>query len=296
MKNERGSGIRPSKLAGTAIKASAVLAGLAFATNARAECSREMLQGLSDAYVAAQKSGDPALVPLAAKSYYGENDRPVDVKTGMLSKALSVDFTRSLLDTTQCASFTEVVAASDPHPYVINTRMEVNDAGEVTVMESVVTDEDDWVFGADGYLAETKVENWGAIPESQRDTREAIQAAADAYVSNWGQPDLPVPHGTPCARLEGRLYTGARDPEGNTCDMGAFPQPIQTGSRRYVLDETVGAINIFHNFSWIDAGLGPYHPGTPTSQTFRVQEGKNRYIHEVTACTTPYCGRRRPGQ
>jgi hypothetical protein len=73
--------------------------------------------------------------------------------------------------------------------------------------------------------------------------------------------------------------------------MGAFPQPIDTGSRRYVIDETVGAVSIFHRFSWIDAGLGPYHPGTPASQTFRVERGMNRYIHEVTACTTPSCGR-----
>ena len=73
--------------------------------------------------------------------------------------------------------------------------------------------------------------------------------------------------------------------------MGAFPQPIDTGSRRYVIDETVGAVNIFHNFSWLDAGLGPYHPGIPASQTFRVEDGFNRYIHEVTACITTNCSR-----
>jgi hypothetical protein len=151
------------------------------------------------------------------------------------------------------------------------------------------------MFGADAHLAQTRVENWGEIPEDRRDRRGVLQAAADAYINNWGDPDLPVPHGTPCARLEGRIYTGSRNPEGQTCTMGAFPQPIRTGSRRYVIDETVGAVSIFHDFSWIDAGLGPYHPGTPASQTFRIEGGKNRYIHEVTACTTPNCGRGRPG-
>jgi hypothetical protein len=158
-------------------------------------------------------------------------------------------------------------------------------------MESVVTDEGDWVFGADAHLAQTQAEDWSEIPEDQRDRRGVLKAAADAYINNWGDPDLPVPHGTPCARLEGRIYTGARDPEGQTCTMGAFPQPIDTGSRRYVIDETIGAVSIFHKFSWIDAGLGPYHPGTPASQTFRIENGMNRYIHEVTACTTPNCGR-----
>jgi hypothetical protein len=274
-----------------AIEGSIVLAGLACATNARAECSREMLQGLAQTYVEAQSTGKPTLVPLAADAYYGENDLPVDIAEGVLAQALTVDFSRSFYDTTQCATFTEITAATHPHPYVIHTRMEATAEGKVTVMESVVTDADDWVFGADAHLAQTRVENWGEIPEDQRDRRGVLQAAADAYINNWGDPDLPVPHGTPCARLEGRIYTGSRDPEGQTCTMGAFPQPIDTGSRRYVIDETVGAVSIFHNFSWIDAGLGPYHPGTPASQTFRIEGGMNRYIHEVTACTTPNCGR-----
>jgi hypothetical protein len=270
---------------------SIVLAGVAFTANAWAECSREMLQELADTYVQAQSAGDATMLPLAANSYYGENDVPMDVTEGVMTEALTVDFTRSFYDTTLCATFTELVAATHSHPYVIHTRMEATEDGEVTTMESVVTDEGDWVFGADAHLAQTRVENWGEIPEDQRDRRGVLQAAADAYINNGGDPDLPVPHGTPCARLEGRIYTGARDPEGQTCTMGAFPQPIETGSRRYVIDETIGAVSIFHNFSWIDAGLGPYHPGTPASQTFRVEGGMNRYIHEVTACTTENCGR-----
>jgi len=289
MSLERGK--RPSNFASALVKGSIAIAGVAFATSARAECSREMLQGLADSYVDAQSTGSPAALPLAAGSYYGENDVARDIAAGVLVEALPVDFTRSFYDTTQCATFTELVSATNAHPYVIHTRMEASEDGKVIRVESVVTDADDWVFGADAHLAQTRVENWGEIPADRRDTREAIRAAADAYIDNWGNPDLPVPHGTPCARLEGRIYTGSRNPEGNTCDMGAFPQPIKTGNRRYVIDETVGAVSIFHDFSWIDAGLPDDHPGTPASQTFRVEGGMNRYIHEVTACTTPKCSR-----
>jgi hypothetical protein len=284
------------KIIRTAMKScSIILAGVPFAASAWAECSREMLQELTSTYVEAQATGNASLLPLVERSYYGENDVPVAIAEGILTQALPVDFTRSFHDTTLCATFTELTAASHSHPYVIHTRMEATEEGKVTIMESVVTDADDWVFGADVYLAQTRVQNWGEIPEDQRDRRGVLQAAADAYINNWGDPDLPVPHGTPCARLEGRIFTGTRDPEGQTCTMGAFPQPIKTGSRRYVIDETIGAVSIFHNFSWIDAGLGPYHPGTPASQTFRVEGGMNRYIHEVTACTTPNCSRGRPG-
>jgi len=272
----------------------AVLAGVALAADARAECSRGMLRKLTDAYVTAQAAGKPALLPLAGGASYAENDRAMDVGRGVLAGPLKVDFTRSFYDTTQCAAFTELVAATGPHPYVIHTRMEATRAGQVSKLESVVTDQGDWMFGAAEHLAVTRRQDWGEIPRDRRDTRAVLKAAADAYLDNWGNPELPVPHGTPCSRLEGRIDTGARDPAANTCDMGAFPQKLKVGHRRYVIDESLGAVSVFHDFPWLDAGL-PVDPGTPASQMFRIEGGKTRYIHEATVCTTPGCGRARPG-
>jgi len=268
--------------------------GAVAANNASGSCSRETLQKLADTYVQAQTDGKAGVVPLAAGAYYGENNQDMDIGKGLLAAPMTIDFTRSFYDTTLCASFTEIVAATQAHPYVIHTRMEANSDGKVSKMETVVTDEGDWVFGAPEHLAVTSVEKWDEIPADKRDTRAAIQAAADAYLDNWGDPDLPVPHGTPCARLEGRVNTGAKDPAANTCDMGAFPEKLNVTNRRYVIDETIGAVSIFHDFPWLDNGL-PKDPGTPASQIFRVEGGKNRYIHEVTVCTTPGCGRARPG-
>jgi hypothetical protein len=276
-----------------------VLAGMAFAASAGAAspntgCSRETLQKLADTYVQAQKAGNPAAVPLAANAYYGENDKAMDITKGVLAQALTVDFTRNLLDTTQCAAFTELVAATHSHPYVIHTRMEATRDGKVSKMESVVTDEGDWVFGATEHLAVTKSENWSEIPANKRDTRAVIQAAADAYLNNWGDPTLPVPHGTPCSRLEGRMsITTSRNPEANPCTMGAFPQKLNVTNRRYVIDETIGAISIFHNFPWLDASV-PTDPGTQAAHLVRVEGGKNRYLHEVTVCNEPGCGRGGP--
>lgn len=273
---------------------SIALAGMAIAADASAACSRDMLQGLADTYVQAQTAGNAAALPLAANASYAENDVPMDIAAGVLASGMTVDFTRSFVDTTLCATFTELTAATQDPPYVIHTRMEATEDGKVSKIESVVTGPEDWVFGAAEHLAVTRTENWGEIPEGQRDTREVIQAAADAYLNNWGDPELPVPHGTPCSRLEGRISTAARDPEGQTCTMGAFPEKLNVTNRRYVIDETVGAVAIFHSFPWLDAGI-PKDPGTPASQSFRVEGGMNRYIHEVTACTTPNCSRGRPG-
>jgi len=276
------------------LRLTVVLAGAAFAASASAECSRATLQKLTDTYVKAQTDGKAATVPLAAGATYAENDKTMDIGKGVLAAPMKIDFTRSFHDTTQCASFTEITAATQAHPYVIHTRMEATQDGKVKKMESVVTDDGDWVFGATEHLAVTKAENWSEIPAAKRDTRAAIQAAADAYLNNWGNPELPVPHGTPCSRLEGRMsITTNRKPEVNPCEMGAFPEKLNVSNRRYVIDETVGAVSIFHNFPWIDSGI-PKDPGTPASQSFRVEGGKNRYIHEVTVCTTPGCGRGGP--
>jgi hypothetical protein len=283
-------GNRPLMFAG-AIKFSIMLAGVAFASSAQAACDRDMLQKLAETYVQAQSTGNPSMLPLAQGASYAENDEAKNIGTSVLASSLKIDFTRSLHDTTQCATFTELVAATNPHPYVIHTRIEATADGKVSKMESVVTDEGDWVFGAAEHLAVTRTENWGEIPQNQRDTRAVIQAAADAYLDNWGDPDLPVPHGTPCARLEGRVNTGSKNPEGNSCDMGAFPEKLNVGSRRYLVDESRGAVVVFHKFPWLDAGL-PKDPGIPASQMFRVEGGKNRYIHEVTVCITPNCGRK----
>ena len=37
------------------------------------------------------------------------------------------------------------------------------------------------------------------------------------------------------------MYTGTRNPDGNNCNMGAFPQKLKVTQRRYVIDETIGA-------------------------------------------------------
>ncbi len=144
------------------------LAGMGFAANASAACKRETLQKLTDKYVKAQTDGKSSLVPLAKGATYGENDQTMDISKGVLAGPLKVDFTRSFLDTTQCATFTEVIAATDPHPYVIHTRMETTKSGKkVSKMESVVTDAGDWVFGAAEHLARHAERKVGRDPQGQ---------------------------------------------------------------------------------------------------------------------------------
>jgi hypothetical protein len=249
-----------------------------------------MLQEAAATYVRAQESGQTSILSSLATSTlnYTENDVITDIMKGVLSQPLTIDFNRSLFDTTQCATFTELDAATSKHPHVIHTRMLFTD-NKISAIQSVVTDEGDWAFNAAGHLQWTKQEKWDAVPEDKRDSRTVIQAAGDAYLDSWGDGTVKVPYGTPCARLEGGAYTGGGSKaSANTCKMPQFPQPFKVTNRRYVIDEEVGGLDVFNDFPFIDKTKPD---GTPSSNFIRVERGTLRYIHEATVCATKNCGR-----
>lgn len=265
-------------------------ASLSLASQVSAACTRALLQDTVTAYLKAQASGQANIITALASGSinYTENDAAVDITKGVLAQPITIDFNRSLLDTTQCATFTEVTAATSKHPYVIHTRILLTD-DKIATIQSVVTDDGDWAFNATGHLAWTKQEKWDTIPEGKRDSRAVIQAAGDAYLDSWGDGTVKVPYGTPCARLEGGSYTGGGSRAStNTCKMPQFPQPFKITNRRYVIDEEVGGLDIFNNFPFIEKTKPD---GTPSSNFIRVEGGMIRYIHEATACATRNCGR-----
>lgn len=263
-----------------------VLAGLA--SHASAACDRTMLKDATAAYLKAQAAGDPKMPALSATVNYTENDVVMDISKGVLSQPVVVDFDRSLLDTTQCATFTEISSATNKHPYVIHTQMRFGDDGKIDTVQSVVADAGDWVFNATAHLYWNKQEKWDPIPEDKRDKRDVIQAAGDAYLDSWTDGKVKVPYGTPCARLEGGMYTGTTATKTNTCTMPQFPEAFTIKHRRYVIDEELGGLSIFNDFPFIDKTKPD---GAPSSNFFRLEGGKIRYIHENTVCATRNCGR-----
>jgi hypothetical protein len=153
----------------------------------------------------------------------------------------------------------------------------------------VVADDGDWIFNATAHLTWAKQEKWDPIPEEKRDSRAVIKAAGDAYLDSWKNGSVTVPYGTPCARLEGGAYTGEKNPSTNSCKMPEFPKPFAgISNRRYVIDEELGAVDIFNDFPFIDKTRPN---GTSSTNMIRVEGGKIRYIHENTVCATRNCGR-----
>jgi hypothetical protein len=260
----------------------AFLTYAAFASLASADCTRQMLQDATGGYLAALAAGQPTVPAMASGTVpYQENDVVMDISKGVMSQGIKIDFNRSIYDTTQCASYTEIISTTK-HPYVIGTRLAFTD-GKITKIESNVCDDGDWLFNATGSLTYNKRENWDPIPEAKRDTRDVIKAAGDAYINAWGDSSIKPPFSSQCARLEGGSYL-----TGN-CLLN-FPPPFNVTNRRYTIDEELGAVDIFHNFPFLDNAI-PRDPGTETNNFIRVEAGKIRYIHENTVCTKKGCAK-----
>lgn len=259
------------------------------ATRSHAACTRDLLKSVTAAYVSAQTKGSPDILAALASptATYTENGVPVPLAEGALSQAIAIDHSFSIHDPTLCGTFTELIAASDPHPYVVGTRILLGSDSKISAVESIVTDEGDWAFNATGYLYWTTRESWGPIPASERSSRSAIQAAGDAYFDRFANINATVPFGTPCARLEGGAYTGGRNLSANTCDLG-LPSTITVTDRRYVVDEELGAVDIFLGFPGLDRSVA--EQPMPDSHLFRVEEGEIRYIHTVSSCVHAGCG------
>ncbi|KAI0967457.1 hypothetical protein F4678DRAFT_243065 [Xylaria arbuscula] len=240
-----------------------------FSGSGAAQCARETLEAATEKLLEAQTAGKPDSLGALADVKYLEQFKTADVTKGILATPLALDFNRSLHDTVQCTTYTEMVSAKGTHPYVVGTQMHFTPDGVLTNLSSLVTDQGDWLFNATGTLYWASREKWDVIPEDQRDSRATIQAAADAYADIFNNKSVTVPWGSPCARLEGGSYTGNGSPS-DKCDVG-IPSGVSLTNRRYVIDETLGAVDVFIDFASL-----------PDSHEFRVEKGKIRYVHTIT--------------
>jgi hypothetical protein len=238
---------------------------------AQVACTRNGLQAATDLYILAQTKGDPSGMPLANGLAYIENMQIVDIKSGVIQKPVKIDFHRTLIDQATCQTFTEVIVTDKNHPYVLGTRLRINH-DKIAEIESMVTQQGDWLFNADNYMKWSPGEDWGAIPAGQRDSRDTLVAAANAYLDAFLEQKIDaVPWGYPCNRTEGGLRTGKGVAE-DSCSVGV-PSGVNIVARRFLVDETMGAVVAFCNF-----GVG----GLPDTHLFRVEKGKLRFVHTLT--------------
>jgi hypothetical protein len=254
---------------------------LLFATSAFADvnCSRSELQIAVNAYIAAQTAGDRDMLPAAPATRYFQQQEPIDARDSIVNEALAIDLQRSILDEVSCQSFTEMIVLDERHPYALGTRLRIV-AGTITELESMVTDEGDWLFNPKVSFEHSSTEDWDLLPASGRSDRATLEAAANAYFDQFfsGPNTVYVPWGTPCNRLEGGAYTGNGSPT-DSCNVGV-PSGMNISHRRFVIDEAMGSVVGFVRF-------GPN--AIPDTHLFRLVNGKIRYVHTLTVCPDTGC-------
>ncbi|MBN2321213.1 MAG: hypothetical protein JXR49_19190 [Acidobacteria bacterium] len=244
------------------------------ATSPANGCTREVLQTAVDSYLAAQEAGDPSKMLLASHVKYVEDMNEVRKEEGLWNTPLPIAFHRSFLDVETCRTFTEVIVTEGGHPYVLGTRLKVEN-GRISEIDSLVTDENAWLFNAENYLKYSTAEDWRVLNPDERVSRRELIAGGDAYFDHFADRTVEIPFGIPCVRLEGGIYTARDFDDPNaSCDIGFPVDRLPMTERSYVVDEDMGTVNIFLRFG------NP--PGAPDSHTFRLVNGKLRYVHTLT--------------
>lgn len=232
-------------------------------------CTRDSLQAATKALADALGAGDATLMALAEGATYVENLKSSSFSTGVAWQSpLTIEFQRDFLDTDTCQTFSEIIV-TEGTPYVIGARLALID-GQVSDLTALVSDSDDWTFDATNYARVSSAEDWSVIPEANRDDRETLIAAGNAYFDLFNDKSVMVPWNTPCTRLEGGQFT-----TGNTCDVGV-PDGITFADKHWVVDRAMGTAIGMVRFG----GAG----GLPDSHMFRCLEGKIRYVHTITIC------------
>lgn len=242
-------------------------------------CTRAQLQAAADSYISAQRSGDVAKMALAAQVKYFENMIEIEPPAGLWNTALPIAMSRSFLDPTRCRTFSEVIVTEHSHQYVVGTRLYV-DAGKIVRIDSLVTDKGDWLFNANAYLKYATAEDWGTLPAKARVPAQELINAANAYLDLFSDKFVNMPWGVPCARLEGGAYTDRKGDPKATCNVGIPPGVLYIVNRDYVVDETAGVINVYCRF-------GNSTTGMPDAHTFRLVNGKLRYVHTLSVNLNP---------
>jgi len=202
-----------------AIVGMAILLSSTAYLQAQTVCTRPMLQAAAANYIAAQKAGDLSKLPLAEKVKYQENMSEIAKDKGLWNTPLPIALHRSIYDTQRCKTFSEIIVTEGGHPYVIGTRLTVK-GGKVTEIDSLVTDEGDWLFNAQDYLKYSKAEDWSILPVKARVSRQKLVDAGHQYLDFvFNDGNIRPPWGTPCARLEGGAYTNKENNNKDNCKI-----------------------------------------------------------------------------
>jgi hypothetical protein len=242
-----------------------------------AACNRSDLLAAASKFITAVSTGTISSLPFSTNFTYHENNKAASItNTPVFSQPLKIDLSRSTADTVACASYTLIISASGPKPYILATQIRHPDDGNtsmIALVDTIAATTGSLFFNATKTLAYIRNETWTDLPDTttQRPSRDLLRRVGDAYLDMWTDRTAAdsIPWGTDCERVEGSQYTrpcGAQLPRGGS--------QRNNGNRRYVIDEVRGSVDVLCSFD----ALG----SLPDSHEIRVEGGMVKYVHTVT--------------
>lgn len=251
-----------------AFVALAVAGTLGFAAPAMAQgqCSRETLEDVAQRYVQAQKQGSVFALPVGEWVDYRENYTITSSGVGVISQPADFAWHVDVIDTASCRVFVQGVILA-PKPYVVGTRLAwtFNGLGQI---DSMVIKAGDPQFDAQATHDWASKEDWGPIPADKRDSRETLMAAARAYYDALGGEGA-APFADTCTTLVNGVGSQGC---ATAAAGGTLADPEIT------IDETNGTAAIRGRLGRLRGASG-----TADAYLLRIEGGKIRYVHAITA-------------
>lgn len=250
-------------------------------------CSRELLDGLLDAYFAALSAGDPSSLPLADDVKFTENAEIVEIgSTAFWMNAGDEKHSQRALDTTACAAAAQAVIPEGATDLPVGIRIKV-EAGQLTEIETIVVRPGDYTasFAVESdpaaIIAIADEVAWhDEVPEAQRATREQLTSWIDKYFRAFPSGVCNVTQD--CRRLEnggGNFSCGT----GASCSGSSPTQGGTFEPRVIVADELRGIAAGFTIFDFQTTGHLDMH-------MMKMSGGEVHAVHAILRDTNGESG------
>jgi hypothetical protein len=267
-----------------------ICTGVLLCSSASGGCHRECLQGLIDLYLGALAKHDASTLPVAPSVKFTENGMALKLGDGFWKTAGAATYRLYALDPESGGAALEAVVNDTTEPAHFLLRLKV-EKRKVTEIETVVVHKGTAGFYAPERLTQTPPLYLKTVPPEERNTREQLVAAADAYfnaIETEGTPEFkPAPFAPGMNRFENGVQTTNASVNGRPprtaeqqFEAALFKGIMATNRRCPVVDVERGIV----------LGIVLFHGGTarPTAdkvgfiaEMFKITGGKIREIQAV---------------
>jgi hypothetical protein len=257
-------------------------------------CDRSCLSGMLDSYFAALTARDPSKVPVTENVKFTENGRVIDFSLGLglwKTAEKQLPYRDYLLDP-ETGGAAALTAVTEHGGNVVQTfvRLKVVNR-KVTEIETIAARVGDQRWFNPGNLGNLPDIFSKAVPQAERNTREQLTAAADAYftaVTTEGTPQfVQAPFGEGVKRFENGLQTTMNDKD-PVFDRHRLAPEVQLERAYYkgsnVQDRRYPLVDLEHG-SVLAVATFRREPADSTTlllaEIFKVTGGKIREIHAI---------------